>query len=174
MSGISYLSREQERKALRSLNSTYDSEWSDIGKLKDVRDIPLLSAADILFTARMKNKFSEWRDGLFQEQNQEDQIQGISKDSKFQVTFFEMHPALRLNGFTSHQLKLIQLVMFLHFVSSADMFTFCFLYRYLDCAIYLYPLAHVKFVPSVADYKLKKFSAHQKTLQRSFICQCEQ
>ncbi|KAH1197185.1 Poly(A)-specific ribonuclease PARN [Glycine max] len=107
--GISYLSREQERKALRSLNSTYDSEWSDIGKLKDVRDIPLLSAADILFTARMKNKFSEWRDGLFQEQNQEDQIQGISNDSKFQVTFFEMHPALRLNRFTSHQLKLIQL-----------------------------------------------------------------
>ena len=72
MSGISYLSREQERKALRSLNSTYESEWSDIGKLKDVRDIPLLSSADILFTARMKNKFSEWRDGLFQEQNQED------------------------------------------------------------------------------------------------------
>ena len=116
------------------------SEWSDIGKLKNVRDIPLLSTADILFTARMKNKFGEWRDGLFQEQNQEDQIQGISNDSKFQVTFFEMHPALRLNRFTSHQLKLIQLVMFLHFVSSADMFTFCFLYRYLDCAIYLYPL----------------------------------
>ncbi|KAG4935353.1 hypothetical protein JHK85_050272 [Glycine max] len=113
--GISYLSREQERKALRSLNSTYDSEWSDIGKLKDVRDIPLLSSADILFTARMKNKFSEWRDGLFQEQNQEDQIQGISKDSKFQVTFFEMHPALRLNGFTSHQLKLIQLLIRKHF-----------------------------------------------------------
>ncbi|KAG4923770.1 hypothetical protein JHK87_049310 [Glycine soja] len=113
--GISYLSREQERKALRSLNSTYDSEWSDIGKLKDVRDIPLLSAADILFTARMKNKFSEWRDGLFQEQNQEDQIQGISNDSKFQVTFFEMHPALRLNKFTSHQLKLIQLLIRKHF-----------------------------------------------------------
>ncbi|KAG5027389.1 Poly(A)-specific ribonuclease PARN [Glycine max] len=114
--GISYLSREQEREALRSLNSTYDSsEWSDIGKLKNVRDIPLLSTADILFTARMKNKFGEWRDGLFQEQNQEDQIQGISKDSKFQVTFFEMHPALRLNGFTSHQLKLIQLVIRKHF-----------------------------------------------------------
>ncbi|RDX61631.1 Poly(A)-specific ribonuclease PARN, partial [Mucuna pruriens] len=102
--GISYLSREQERTALRSLNSTYDSEWSDICKLKDVRDIPLVSMADILFTARMKNKFSEWRDGLLQEQNQ-----GISKDSKFQEIFFEMHPALRLDGFTSHQLKLIQL-----------------------------------------------------------------
>lgn len=142
MSGISYLSREQEREALRSLNSTYDSsEWSDIGKLKNVRDIPLLSTADILFTARMKNKFGEWRDGLFQEQNQEDQIQGISNDSKFQVTFFEMHPALRLNGFTSHQLKLIQLVMFLYFVPSADTFTFCFSYWYFHCVIYLYPWA---------------------------------
>ncbi|KAL9319931.1 hypothetical protein ACSQ67_011770 [Phaseolus vulgaris] len=113
--GISYLSREQERKALRSLNSTYDSEWSDICKLKDVRDMPLLSAADILFTARMKNKFREWRDGLLHEQNLEDQIQGDTGDSKFQEMFFEMHPALRLNGFTSHQLKLIQLVIRKHF-----------------------------------------------------------
>ncbi|TKY45589.1 Poly(A)-specific ribonuclease PARN [Spatholobus suberectus] len=113
--GISYLSREQEREALRSLNSTHDSECSDICKLKDVRDIPLISMADILFTARMKDKFSEWRDGLLLEQNQEDQIQGISKDSKFEVIFFEMHPALRLNGFTSHQLKLIQLVIRKHF-----------------------------------------------------------
>lgn len=124
MSGISYLSREQEREALRSLNSTIDSEWSDICKLKDVRDIPLVSMADILFTERMKTKFGEWRDGLLQEQNQDDQNLGISEDSKFQVIFFEMHPALRLNGFTSHQLKLIQLVMFLYFVPSADMFTF--------------------------------------------------
>ncbi|XP_027341844.1 poly(A)-specific ribonuclease PARN isoform X2 [Abrus precatorius] len=75
----------------------------------------LVSMADILFSERMKNKLSEWRDGLLQEQNQEDQIQGISKDSKFQVIFFKMHPALRLNGFTSHQLKLIQLVIRKHF-----------------------------------------------------------
>lgn len=115
MSGISYLSREQEREAIRSLNSTYNSEWSDICKLKDVRDTPFVSFADILFTARMKNKFSEWRGGLLQEQNQADQIKGTSKDSKqqFEVIFFKTHPALKLNGFTSHQLKLIQLVMLL-------------------------------------------------------------
>ncbi|KAK8468556.1 hypothetical protein PHAVU_006G058000 [Phaseolus vulgaris] len=82
---------------------------------EDVRDMPLLSAADILFTARMKNKFREWRDGLLHEQNLEDQIQGDTGDSKFQEMFFEMHPALRLNGFTSHQLKLIQLVIRKHF-----------------------------------------------------------
>lgn len=111
--GISYLSREQEREAIRRLNSTYDSERPDICKLKDVRDIPLLSMADTLFTARMKSKFSEWRDGLLHEQNQEDRIQEISEDSKeqFQVMFFKLQPALRLNGFTSHQLKLIQLVI---------------------------------------------------------------
>ncbi|CAJ1963874.1 unnamed protein product [Sphenostylis stenocarpa] len=113
--GISYLSREQETKALRSLNSTYDKAWLDICKLKDVRDLPQLSTADILFSERMKNKFSEWRDGLLHEQNQEDQSQGITEDSKFQVIFFEMHPALRLNGFTPHQLKLIQLVIRKHF-----------------------------------------------------------
>lgn len=126
MSGISYLSREQEREAIRILHSTYDSEWSDVCKLKDVRDIPLVSMAEILFTERMKNKFSEWRDGLLQKQNREDQIQGISKDSKqqFQVIFFKMHPALRLTGFTSRQLKLIQLVMLLYLVLSVDMFTF--------------------------------------------------
>ncbi|KAK7302274.1 hypothetical protein RJT34_13159 [Clitoria ternatea] len=113
--GISYLSRDQEREALRTLNSTYGSEWSDICKLKDVRDIPLVSMADILFSARMKNKFSEWRDGLLHEQNLENQFHGISEDSKLQVIFFKMHPALKLNGFTSHQLKVIQLVIRKHF-----------------------------------------------------------
>ncbi|PNY15265.1 poly(A)-specific ribonuclease PARN-like protein [Trifolium pratense] len=117
MSGISYLSREQEREAIRSLNSTHDSEWSDISKLNDVRDTPSVNMADILFTARMKDKFSEWRDGLLQEQNQSGQIQGTRKDSKqqFQEMFFKTHPALKLDGFTSRQLKLIQLVVKKHF-----------------------------------------------------------
>jgi poly(A)-specific ribonuclease len=115
MSGISYLSREQEREALRSLNSTHDREWSDISKLNDVRDTPSVNMADILFTARIKDKFIEWRDGLLQEQNQPGQIQGNRKDSKqqFQEMFFKTHPALKLDGFTSRQLKLIQLVMLL-------------------------------------------------------------
>lgn len=115
--GISYLSREQEREAIRSLNSTHDSECSDISKLNDVRDIPSVNMADILFTARMKDKFSEWRDGLLQEQNRSDQIQGSRKDSKqqFQLIFFKTHPALKLDGFTSRQLKLIQLVIKKHF-----------------------------------------------------------
>lgn len=127
MSGISYLSREQEMEAMKSLNSTFDSDRSDISKLSDVKDIPLASMADILFTERMKSKFSEWRDGLFQEKNQSDQIQGMPKDSKeqFHVIFFKTHPALKLNGFTSRQYKLIQLVMLLYFVSFVDRFIFC-------------------------------------------------
>ncbi|XP_052115398.1 poly(A)-specific ribonuclease PARN isoform X2 [Arachis duranensis] len=73
--------------------------------------------ADILFSERMKNKFSKWRDGLLQEQSREEQIIGTSKDSKqlFEVIFFKMHPAIRLSGFTSRQLKLIQLVIRKHF-----------------------------------------------------------
>ncbi|KAF7831267.1 poly(A)-specific ribonuclease PARN isoform X1 [Senna tora] len=88
MSGISYLSREQE-------------------------DAPLVNMADVLFTERIKNKFSEWRDGLLRERNGEDQIQGFSKDSKQQieVIFYKMNPALRLHGFTSHQVNLIKLVI---------------------------------------------------------------
>lgn len=132
MSGISYLSREQEMEAMASLNSTFDSEWADISKLNDVKDIPLGSMADILFTERMKNKFSEWRDGLFQEQNQSDRIQGMPKGSKeqFQVIFFKAHPALKLNGFTSRQYKMIQLVMLLYFVSSVDRFIFLSIFSY--------------------------------------------
>ncbi|MED6175222.1 hypothetical protein PIB30_076387 [Stylosanthes scabra] len=115
--GISYLSREQEREAVRRLNSTYKGEHSEIGKLKDVRDIQMISMADMLFTERMKNKFSKWRDGLLQEQSQEEQITGTLKDSKqlFEVIFFKMHPAIKLSGFTSRQLKLIQLVIRKHF-----------------------------------------------------------
>ncbi|XP_057723600.1 poly(A)-specific ribonuclease PARN isoform X1 [Arachis stenosperma] len=115
--GISYLSRAQEREAVRRLNSRYESEHSNIYKLKDVKDIQLISMADILFSERMKNKFSKWRDGLLQEQSREEQIIGTSKDSKqlFEVIFFKMHPAIRLSGFTSRQLKLIQLVIRKHF-----------------------------------------------------------
>ncbi|CAK8565755.1 unnamed protein product [Lathyrus sativus] len=115
--GISYLSREQEKEAIRSLNSMHDNECSDNSKLNGVRDLPSVNMADILFVERMKNKFSEWRDGLLQERSQPDQIQGTRKDSKqrFEVIFFKTHPALKLDGFTSRQLKLIQLVIKKHF-----------------------------------------------------------
>ncbi|XP_028781706.1 poly(A)-specific ribonuclease PARN [Neltuma alba] len=118
--GISYLSREQESEAIRCLNSSNDDEWLDEDSrlgIKNVKDIASVSIADVLFTERMKNKFSEWRDGLFQEQEREDKIQRLSEVSKqqLQVIFYKMRPALRLCGFTSHQLKLIKLVVRSHF-----------------------------------------------------------
>ncbi|KAI9102242.1 hypothetical protein K1719_023444 [Acacia pycnantha] len=90
--GISYLSREQESEAIRCLNSANDCEWLD-------------------------EDSSEWRDGLFKEQDREEKIQSFSEDSKqkVQVIFYKMRPALRLCGFTSHQLKLIKLVVRKHF-----------------------------------------------------------
>ncbi|XP_048234927.1 poly(A)-specific ribonuclease PARN isoform X2 [Ricinus communis] len=60
----------------------------------------------------MKNRLSEWRDGLLKNGN------GIG-DSQFQTIFYKMRPALCLSGFTSHQLKLIQLVTRKHFENLA-------------------------------------------------------
>ncbi|XP_024160732.1 poly(A)-specific ribonuclease PARN isoform X2 [Rosa chinensis] len=73
--------------------------------------------ADTLFTERMKNTFTEWRDGLLRNKNGGFQFQGISNDRQqhLETIFFKMRPALSLNGFTSHQLKLIQLVIRRHF-----------------------------------------------------------
>lgn len=77
---------------------------------KEVRDVPLTRMADILFSERIKNRFSEWRDGLLRDRNGGFQLQWNSNDSKqqFQTIFFKMRPALSLTGFTSHQFGLIQ------------------------------------------------------------------
>ncbi|KAL6195168.1 hypothetical protein ACLB2K_030789 [Fragaria x ananassa] len=111
--GISYLSRGQESKALRRLRLAYEDE----SNLKEVRDAPLVKMADTLFTERMKNTFTEWHDGLLRNRNGGSKFQGISNDRQqhLETIFFKMCPALSLNGFTSHQLRLIQLVIRRHF-----------------------------------------------------------
>ncbi|GMN62342.1 hypothetical protein TIFTF001_031427 [Ficus carica] len=112
--GISYLSRRQEGEALKRLNSAHEDESSaTCYNSKEVRDVPLVAMADILFTERMKNRFIEWRNWLLQPRNGEFQFQGCSNDSKqkFQTLFFRMRPAVNLSGCTSHQLRLIQLVI---------------------------------------------------------------
>ncbi|XP_065862669.1 poly(A)-specific ribonuclease PARN isoform X2 [Euphorbia lathyris] len=69
---------------------------------------------DVLFSERMKNRLNEWRDGLLP--NSGSQIKRTSDDKRqFETIFYKMRPALCLNGFTSHQLKLIQLVAKRHF-----------------------------------------------------------
>ncbi|KAJ0101365.1 hypothetical protein Patl1_03932 [Pistacia atlantica] len=87
--GVSYLSREQEEEALGYMNSLYEDKlWDSWGDLKEARDMPLVNIADV-----------------------------VSNDSEqqFQTIFYKMRPAISLNGFTSHQLKLIQLVVNKHF-----------------------------------------------------------
>lgn len=114
-SGISYLSRGQEDDALRNLHSMYEDELKC--NSREARDTPVVRIADVLFTERMKNRIGEWRDGLLLNRNHGSETQEISNDSpqKFQTIFFKMRPALFLNGFTSHQLRLIQLVMLYNF-----------------------------------------------------------
>ena len=101
ISGVSYLSRRQEEEALRHLNSRYED---DSNNWSEVKEVPLARISDVLFSERMKNRLSEWRDGLLNKGNG-------TEESQFQTVFYKMRPALCLSGFTSHQLKLIQLVI---------------------------------------------------------------
>lgn len=98
---------------MRRLNSSYEDELLP-SKLKEIREKPLVRMADVLFTERMKNRISEWHDNLLQVRNGMPGCPGSSDHSNqlFQTIFYKMHPALKLDGFTSRQLRLIQLVMF--------------------------------------------------------------
>ncbi|XP_031738618.1 poly(A)-specific ribonuclease PARN isoform X2 [Cucumis sativus] len=83
----------------------------------NVMDKKRVGIPDVLFKERMKNRLHEWRDRLLSERNMEFQGQEGSNDHKrqFQTIFFKMRPALTLSDFTSHQIKLIQLVIKKHF-----------------------------------------------------------
>lgn len=105
---MSYLSRRQEGEALSRLNSVYNGKWANSN---EVRDLPLGNVADILFSERMKIRLSDWHDMLLQNRNAE-LPSAVESKQQFETIFFSMRPALRLNGFTSHQLKLIELVIF--------------------------------------------------------------
>jgi poly(A)-specific ribonuclease len=76
-------------------------------------DMPLKSAADIIFTERMKMKFNEWRDVIISKPIVDSHLSENIKFSsgQFHTVFFKMRPAIMLNGFSSHQLKLIQQVV---------------------------------------------------------------
>ncbi|KAI3466414.1 hypothetical protein Pfo_023077 [Paulownia fortunei] len=116
--GISYLSRSQEEEALRWLDSVYKDEFHDSSSnLRNGGDTQLVRMADILFAERMKNIVTEWRAGLLREKNWGSEFQGSLNDmnQKFQTTFFQMRPALVVNGLTSRQLRLIKLVTEKHF-----------------------------------------------------------
>ncbi|XP_038904545.1 poly(A)-specific ribonuclease PARN isoform X2 [Benincasa hispida] len=116
--GISYLSRAQEDAARKRLNFAYRDEMSDASsKVTNIKDKKRIGIADVLFKERMKNRLREWRDRLLSERNMEFQAQEGSNDYKrqFQTIFFKMRPALTLSDFTSHQTRLIRLVIKKHF-----------------------------------------------------------
>lgn len=110
--GISYLSREQEALALSRLNLAHD-ESNSASHLKESKESSLASSADILFWWRIKNRLNEWRDSLLRNTNGGFKFDENSKDltTQFEIVFFKMRPSLKLKGFTSHQLRLIRLVM---------------------------------------------------------------
>ncbi|XP_044473321.1 poly(A)-specific ribonuclease PARN isoform X2 [Mangifera indica] len=100
------------------MNSLYEDELFDSWRdLKEAREMQLVNIADVLFTERMKNRLREWHDRLLRDRNGKSEFQGSLNDSKqqFQTIFCKMRPAVSLNGFTSHQLKLIQSVVNKHF-----------------------------------------------------------
>ncbi|XP_047066896.1 poly(A)-specific ribonuclease PARN [Lolium rigidum] len=112
--GISYLSRAQEEEALEKLNVLHhDAMSASPNTSGEGEDVPLKSTADLLFTERMKIRFSEWRDAIRSNSTVDNNLLGNSKfgTDQFQTVFFKMRPAVMLNGFTSHQLKLIQQVL---------------------------------------------------------------
>lgn len=114
--GISYLSRALEDEARLQLHSVHEDELaSDIQHAKEIKDVPAVRMADILFVERMRNKISEWHDDLLQTRNGESgsTLKEDSNDSidQFQTIFFRMRPAIKLNGFTARQLRLIKSVV---------------------------------------------------------------
>ncbi|KAL9226959.1 hypothetical protein vseg_002711 [Gypsophila vaccaria] len=111
--GVSYLSRGQEDAALSRLDSVYGN-WYHV---EEVQDVPLVNLADILFSERMKIRLSEWHDSLLRTRSAECKLQEnvAGSNQEFVTIFFNKRPALRLSGFTSHQLKLIELVTRKHF-----------------------------------------------------------
>lgn len=113
ISGISYLSRAQEEEARQELNMLHQGRTAASSTTSEEDgDMPLKSASDILFTERMKMNFKEWRDLVVRKSVADSHLSGNIRcgAGQFQTVFFKMRPAILLNGFSSHQLKLIQQV----------------------------------------------------------------
>lgn len=100
------MSRRQEEDAIKML---YDEEG-----VVEADDFKLVRLAHVLFAERMKNKLNEWRSDLLHCRNASSESPGSSTQST-ETVFYHMRPALSLKGFTSHQLRVIRLVLGKHF-----------------------------------------------------------
>ncbi|XP_044457826.1 poly(A)-specific ribonuclease PARN isoform X2 [Triticum aestivum] len=104
----------QEEEALQKLNVLHHDGLSAFPNTsKQEEDVQLKSTADLLFSERMKIRFNEWRDAISTNPRVDNHKLGSNKftTNQFQTVFFKMRPAIMLDGFTSHQLKLIQQVL---------------------------------------------------------------
>lgn len=107
--GISYLSRRQEEDASKRFEMLYHEEG-----VVEAEDFKLVRLADVLFAQRMKTKLNEWRSDLLHGGKASSESPGSSTQST-ETVFYHMRPALSLKGFTSHQLRVIKLVLGKHF-----------------------------------------------------------
>ena len=89
--------------------------------INQVKELPLISIADVLFSERMKIKFGQWRDNLLRDQNSgrcatvvgnvEFHEQGCESEN----SFCKKRPSLLLNGLNSHQSILVKQTLRRHF-----------------------------------------------------------
>uniref|UniRef100_A0A0E0KRN7 Uncharacterized protein n=1 Tax=Oryza punctata TaxID=4537 RepID=A0A0E0KRN7_ORYPU len=87
--GIYYLSRTQEEEALQKLYTLHNNETSAYPNTSEEgEDVPLKSAADVLFTERMKIKFNEWRNSIVSNQRVDDHRKHF-RDLVYVCTFLE-------------------------------------------------------------------------------------
>ncbi|KAG0468258.1 hypothetical protein HPP92_017586 [Vanilla planifolia] len=114
--GMSYLSKAQEAEALQNLRSASENDLCSTSYNSYERvEIPTVRTSDLLFSERMKIRFHEWREGVLK-YPEDCTLEGKScPNAQFQTVFFKLRPAVMLNGFTSHKLKLIQWVLRKHF-----------------------------------------------------------
>lgn len=96
----------------------YEHELHDVrSDLRELRETGVNRIPDVLFTERLKSRIGEWRDDLLSRRNGRPNFElGLNNSGqKLETIFFKMRPSILLNRFTSHQLRLIQLVAENHF-----------------------------------------------------------
>ncbi|XP_057816544.1 poly(A)-specific ribonuclease PARN [Cryptomeria japonica] len=115
--GISYLSKQQEAEVRHKLGLT-DVDENKKGNseisINQLKEIPLISIADVLFSERMKIKFGQWRDTLLRDQNSGDcatvggNVEFHEQGCESETSFYKRRPSLLLNGLNSHQSILVK------------------------------------------------------------------
>lgn len=122
--GISYLSKQQEAEVRHQLGlaDVTESKSSLSGRSsKNIKEIPLTSTADVIFSERMKIKFGQWRDSILRHQNRgkhgavDDSGDCNIQISESEISFCKTRPSLLLSGISANQVKLVQQALRRHF-----------------------------------------------------------